>query len=104
MKLRILHQTLYDYQGTVALAQHMVHLTPREGAGQQLLHHQLSITPEPAARSETIDVFGNLRTFFSQQAPHETLQVDALSEVETRAPWPLPDGPAWSVQSWEWLF
>lgn len=103
MKLRIQHQTLYDYQGTVAMAQHMVHLTPLDHAGQRVLWHRITVTPEPAARSETTDVFGNLRTFFSLQAPHETLTVDAESEVETREPWPLPEGPAWKVQSWEWL-
>ena len=103
MRLRILHETLYDYQGTVAMAQHMVHLTPLDGAGQRVIAHAITITPEPAARSETTDVFGNLRTFFSLQAPHETLRVDAQSEVETRAPWTLPDSPAWAAQSWEWL-
>jgi transglutaminase-like putative cysteine protease len=101
MKLRILHHTLYDYQGTVALAQHMVHLTPRERDGQRVIWHRLTVTPEPAARSEAVDVFGNRRTFFSLQAPHETLAVEAESEVETREPLPLPNGAAWQVQSWE---
>jgi transglutaminase-like putative cysteine protease len=103
MRLRIQHETLYDYQGKVAMAQHMVHLTPLDGTGQRVIAHEITITPEPAARSETTDVFGNLRTFFSLQAPHETLRVDAQSEVETRAPWPLPDSPVWTMQSWEWL-
>lgn len=101
MQLRILHTTEYDYLGSVDFAQHMVHLTPRDSAGQQVLRHVLQVSPEPSTRSETTDVFGNRRTFLSLQAPHERLRVQADSEVHTRAPLPLPDGPAWAAQSWE---
>ena len=95
MQLRILHSTEYDYLGSVDFAQHMVHLTPRDGAGQQVLRHVLQISPEPSARSETTDVFGNRRTFLSLQAPHERLLVRADSEVNTRAPLALPDPDTW---------
>ena len=101
MQLRILHTTEYDYLGSVDFAQHMVHLIPRGDDGQQLLRHVLQIFPAPSARSETTDVFGNRRTFFSLQTPHEKLVVQADSEVNTRAPLPLPEGSAWEGQSWE---
>ena len=101
MQLRILHSTEYDYLGSVNFAQHMVHLTPRHSAGQQLLRHVLHISPAPSARSETTDVFGNRRTFFSLQAPHERLVVQADSEVSTCVPLPLPSGPVWATQTWE---
>jgi len=101
VQLRILHTTEYDYLGSVDFAQHMVHLTPREGAGQTVLRHVLQISPAPSARNETTDVFGNQRSFFSLQAPHERLVVQADSEVTTCAPLPLPDGPAWTAQTWE---
>ena len=101
MQLRILHTTEYDYLGSVDFAQHMLHLTPRDNAGQRVLRHVLQVSPEPSARSETTDVFGNRRTFLSLQAPHERLRVQADSEVHTRAPLPLPDGSAWAAQSWE---
>lgn len=101
MLLRVLHTTTYRYQGSVDMAQHMVHLSPVDAPCQQVRAHTLRVTPEPAARSQTIDVFGNRRTFFSLQAPHATLTVEADSLVQTCEPEPLPDSPAWQAQSWE---
>jgi transglutaminase-like putative cysteine protease len=79
----------------------MVHLTPVNTAAQQVLAHALHITPEPASRSQTTDVFGNRRTFFSLQTPHDTLVVEADSVVETRAPRSLPASPPWRLMTWE---
>lgn len=101
MLLRILHKTCYEYQIGINLAQHMVHLTPVDTGSQQVQAHTLTIAPEPAARSQTVDVYGNVRTFFSLQAPHETLTVEADSLVQTRPPRPLPDSPAWQAMTWE---
>ncbi|QCB45894.1 transglutaminase family protein [Hydrogenophaga sp. PAMC20947] len=101
MLLRILHRTHYDYQGTIDMAQHMVHLSPIETASQKVLKHSLNITPEPAARSQTVDVFGNMRTFFSLQSPHETLTVEADTLIETSEPQPLPYSLEWTALSWE---
>ena len=104
MKLRVRHTTTYHYQGSVDLAQHMVHLSPVDTPTQTVLSHDLRIDPEPAARSELIDAFGNRRCFFSLQSPHETLTVEADSEVLTLAPRPLPTGPtaaAWQALGWE---
>jgi len=101
MLLRILHRTIYNYQGSVNMAQHMVHLTPVNTGSQTLHEHTLRISPEPAARNQTVDAFGNLRTFFSLQSPHEKLTVEADSLVETSEPLPLPHGPVWEALSWE---
>ena len=86
MELRITHETRYDYTPAVETAQHMAHLRPLATPYQQLVSHQLDIFPTPAQRSQTPDVYGNLRTFFSLQAPHTTLRVVATSVVCTRAP------------------
>jgi len=101
MILRILHTTTYRYQGSVDMAQHMVHLSPVDTSRQSVHAHALRITPEPAARSQTVDVFGNHRTVFSLQAPHETLVVEADSQVETQAPEPLPGEDDWMALTWE---
>jgi transglutaminase-like putative cysteine protease len=101
MLLRVLHTTTYRYQASVAMAQHMVHLSPVDTPCQQVMDHSLHIRPEPAACSQTTDVFGNRRTFFSLQAPHETLTVEADSLVSTREPEPLPDSNGWQLQTWE---
>ena len=101
MLLRIVHTTTYRYHGSVDMAQHMVHLSPVDTATQAVQAHALRVKPEPAARSQTTDVFGNRRTFFSLQAPHDTLVVEADSLVETHAPDALPDDAAWTALSWE---
>lgn len=101
MLLRILHRTRYRYHGAIDMAQHMVHLRPVDTASQRVRSHELRIDPEPAARSETTDVFGNQRTFFSLQSVHSMLTVEADSLVDTQAPEPLPEGPPWRAMSWE---
>ena len=84
MELRIVHETCYDYAAPVMLAQHMAHLRPSAAlAGQTLLSHQLSVTPEPAQATEGEDAFGNPRHFFALQVPHDTLCVHADMTVRT---------------------
>jgi transglutaminase-like putative cysteine protease len=63
----------------------MAHLRPEHSARQQLLQHELVIDPEPAQRTESLDVWGNTRTFFSLQAQHDELKVIARSTVSTSA-------------------
>ena len=101
MLLRILHRTRYRYHGAIDMAQHMVHLRPVDTASQEVLSHELRIDPNPATRSETTDVFGNQRTFFSLQSTHNMLTVEADSLVQTSAPEPLPEGAPWRTMSWE---
>ena len=85
MKLRITHETVYDYVPAVETAQHMAYLCPRDLSTQQLVSHSLQVRPAPAQISTTRDVFGNTRSFFSLQVPHTRLQVIAESEVVTHA-------------------
>jgi transglutaminase-like putative cysteine protease len=85
MLLHLLHETRYSYTPAVENAHHVLHLKPAEHAGQQLLRHQLSITPKPTGVHELLDVYGNTRTFFSLHAPHEELTVVADSLVSTLA-------------------
>jgi transglutaminase-like putative cysteine protease len=85
MLLQITHQTRYDYQPDVAVAQHMAYLQPLQHPGQQLLAHQLTVSPEPAQQTMTTDVYGNARCFFSLQSSHAVLDVQAMSMVRTQA-------------------
>ena len=99
MKLRVTHQTCYDYSPVVETAQHITHLRPITTGTQQLVSHSLDVQPPPAQQTETLDVYGNTRTFFALDYSHNKLLVTALSEVETSAPVPPPltaDGsPPW---------
>ena len=97
MKLQITHATHYDYTPAVDIAQHMAYLQPLTTARQQLLGHNLLITPEPAQRSTALDVYGNVRQFFSLQSPHQQLSVVAHSVVATQSA-PAPASTvAWEV-------
>jgi transglutaminase-like putative cysteine protease len=84
MLLHVLHETAYDYVPMVRTAQHMAHLKPAGSGRQRLLSHRLSVDPGPPQVSEQLDVFGNVRSFFSLQFPHEFLRVQADSLVETK--------------------
>ncbi|MBI5275692.1 MAG: transglutaminase family protein [Burkholderiales bacterium] len=90
MLLHVLHETQYEYLPPVRTAQHMVHLTPASDGRQRLLGHAIRIAPDVAQRSESVDLYGNRRTFFSLKVPHDSLAVVADSLVETSEPL-LPD-------------
>lgn len=83
MLLDVLHETRYQYRPVVETAQHMAYLTPRSHAGQQVLSHTLTTAPAAAQQKSSIDVYGNTRTFFALQAPHDALLVRAHSQVRT---------------------
>jgi transglutaminase-like putative cysteine protease len=91
MLLQVIHETRYDYTPAVENAHHVVHLRPASSERQQVLRHQLQISPTPAQAREVADVYGNLSTFFSFQSSHERLQVVADSVIST--------SPAWSEDS-----
>lgn len=86
MLLHVTHETRYDYTPPVETAQHLAHLKPRETPSQRLVSHALSISPSPAQRSESADLYGNTRAFFALESTHEELVVTAESVVETSAP------------------
>jgi transglutaminase-like putative cysteine protease len=86
MNLQITHETRYDYSPVVEVAQHLCHLRPNQNTGQTLLSHNLRITPQPDAQSQSSDVFGNTVSYFSLQSAHSQLVVTAQSTVATRPP------------------
>ena len=85
MLLHVIHETVFDYVPPVKTAQHMAHLKPRHDAQQQVLSHRLTVSPAPALQTETTDVYGNTRAFFSLAGAHDELRVVADSVVATRA-------------------
>lgn len=85
MLLHVVHETRYAYAPAVKTAQHMAHLRPAHNERQRLLSHRLDINPAPAQRSEAMDVYGNMRSFFSLQSRHGELEVVSESVVETSA-------------------
>ncbi len=96
MRLRVLHDTCYDYRPPVHSGQHVAHLQPLDHAWQRLLRHALHISPEPRQQHAWVDAFGNHRHDFVLQGAHEHLLVRADSLVQTWArPADRPPAPAW---------
>jgi len=85
MLLQVIHQTRYVYRPAVENAQHLAYLEPRSHASQRLLRHSIAIAPEPSQRREASDVYGNHRSFFSLQMPHDSLCVVGQSLLRTTA-------------------
>ncbi len=96
MLLQVTHETRYDYQPAVDMAQHVLCLRPIVTHCQQVLEHQIDVTPRPASRTERQDVFGNHLSQFSMQSPHATLRVVSHSAIVTQE----PTTPT-STQPWE---
>ena len=96
MLLQISHDTHYRYRPAVENAQHMATMQPCDHASQTLLDYALHINPHPAQMRQMVDIYGNTRSFFSMQAPHEVLSVIAQSLVSTQA-----SEIVHGLQSWE---
>jgi transglutaminase-like putative cysteine protease len=89
MLLHVVHETRYRYAPVVVNAHHVVHLKPANRNGQSLLSYDLRIDPAPVQLRETVDVYGNTRSYFSLQTAHESLTVVADSIVSTSVANPL---------------
>jgi transglutaminase-like putative cysteine protease len=89
MLLHVVHETRYRYAPAVVNAHHVVHLKPASRSGQTLLSYDLRIDPAPVQLRETVDVYGNTRSYFSLQTAHESLTVVADSIVSTSVANPL---------------
>ena len=96
MNLQITHTTHYRYMPVVETAQHIAYLRPISHAGQTLQNHAFEVSPAPSYLRHDHDVYGNTRSFFALQIPHEVLVVEAYSTVITR-----PSPPVVSRMTWE---
>ncbi|WP_419712284.1 transglutaminase family protein [Pseudomonas sp. NFX224] len=79
---QIFHDTHYHYDSPVSLAQQLAHLWPRACAWQRCTDQQLQISPEPTARRDELDVFGNPLTRLAFERPHDELLVNASLTIE----------------------
>jgi transglutaminase-like putative cysteine protease len=98
VRYNVTHITEYFYGDPVPLCHNIVHLKPRDTARQTLLTHSLQVKPNPIIRSERVDFFGNLVSWFAIQEPHEILRITGKSLVEVKT-FEAPTGlwwPAWN--------
>jgi transglutaminase-like putative cysteine protease len=80
----IRHETVYHYGGDVAHSHQLLHLTPRDTPHQTCHRRNISLSPQPSARREDVDAFGNLVTRLEYDLPHDRLEVLAEVGVEVR--------------------
>lgn len=94
---QVLHDTHYRYSAPVSLAQQLAHLWPRDCTRQLCQERHLTVTPQPTARQDGLDTFGNPLTRLVFERPHEQLRVIASLRVEVlaRDSLVLDDSPAW---------
>ncbi|RYG64649.1 transglutaminase family protein [bacterium] len=78
----------------------MLRLTPRDMPHQTTLSQQVAITPQPVARVDTEDAFGNPVVRVQIDRPHDALIVDAHMEIEVRM---RPPRKAEDSQPWRGL-
>lgn len=83
MRFRIQHSLQYRYERAVFLEPHTVRLTPRQEAGQRLLHHSLQVEAAPQGRSEALDANGNSTVVLWFDDLRRELELAVTMEVET---------------------
>ena len=72
---QITHRTEYRYSDVVTSSYGRGHLTPRDTDRQRCVSNVLDIDPEPADRSTSRDVYGNLSSYFHVTERHHALTV-----------------------------
>ena len=82
------HTTTYVYSQPVFLEPQVIRLRPRCDVSQRLLHYELHLDPEPAGRSEYLEVEGNETTNVWFEGKTQRLTIITSLGVET-----LQDNP-----------
>ena len=105
MRFSVSHETHYRYSAPVALAAHVLRLTPRT-RNSALLTHSLIVDPAPSAREDLIDQYGNLITRLEFTGFSDHLRIESRFDLEMRTtsapdvaglpplPWPSNAGDA----------
>ncbi len=105
MKYRITHKTCYTYSDVASVCHNLVHLAPRATHRQRPDSYRLKIDPGPAFLTHHDDYFGNRTEYFSIEAAHRKLEINAESVVDV-SPAVLHEGQepiAWEncVPNWK---
>ena len=84
MRTLIVHRLTYVYDAPVSLGAHRLCLKPRGVGFQQLLEHQLSVSPEPSQHQEVLGASGDEIQRLNFLGTTNRLSFEARSRVETR--------------------
>jgi transglutaminase-like putative cysteine protease len=95
----IRHTTTYDYAGDVSVSHHLARLAPRNYLRQEVLNHELEISPKPGTLSAHADYFGNTSHFIGIETSHQQLVIKSQSRVAVGLGF-IPESletPAWET-------
>jgi transglutaminase-like putative cysteine protease len=73
--------TIYHYASPVAVANHVLRLTPIDRPHQRVHAAALEVSPHPVERHERRDFFGNHMTSVVLNEPHDTLNVKVAARI-----------------------
>jgi transglutaminase-like putative cysteine protease len=102
MRYHVHHETICAYASPVLLAQHVLHLSPRDLPWQSCDAHRIESEPQASEEIERLDYFGNTTRHLVFSSPHESLTVRAQSTVEVRSRGgseQVSDSPSWEEAS-----
>jgi len=85
MRYRLRHTTTYTYDDDVSDSYGIAYVTPRELPWQRVGSHEVVVDPAATDLQQSVDHYGNTRTYFQVDDPHRVLRVEARSEVEVLA-------------------
>ncbi len=94
MQLRIVHNTVFEYDGIATASYNQARMTPRTSADQIVMHSRLEVWPPPWTQSYR-DYFGTQVTAFEVFDPHESLTVTSTSTVQTNRSAAPPPQMSW---------
>lgn len=97
MRYEVVHTTSYHYGLPATTCYSLAHLSPRDTTTQQVLSSDLVIDPAPDDLSSSTDLYGNRRTYFTVERPHDVLAVTSSSAFEIT---PV-DLPVSAFEPWE---
>src|SRR5689334_16664967 len=95
-RLKVRHQSGFEYAGPVTSSYNEARMWPRNDARQAVLDAKVEAWP-PARTYRYEDYWGTVVTAFDVHAPHEALTVTAVSTVETLPAGDVIDGATWET-------
>jgi transglutaminase-like putative cysteine protease len=97
VRYAVRHRSSFDYRHAVDLSYHVLHLTPRNLPWQRVVETRTQTTPGTPPIIESVDYFGNGRSYLALAEPHARFVVDVTSlvEVTARSPVRAAATPPW---------
>ncbi len=88
-RYRVRHSTIYTYDDDVQACYERGFLRPLQTWSQQVISHEVLVSPEPDVVSDHVDHFGNHSYYVEIRSPHRELVVGKVAFVDVA--WPRPD-------------